>query len=366
MHAVCTIWSAAKTVNGKTKVSTGVSDSQTGNLVQLESVRCPICTSSQSEIRIGQAKEQYIGLQFYFDIVCCKNCGFTYTNPRPTSDSMFYFYPDSAAYFQPQSQPVIKRHTWRTWLRDGAMAYFFGYSTTRETQGLLSKLFFAVFGGPLLHMLQTAHVPLHVKHGKILDIGCSWGGYLQRMERLGWETYGIEMNEVSAKHARSILKTGEIFVGTLESVPLNHNEFDVVHGSMVLEHIADPLAALRKMHTVLKKNGQLILSVPNFEGFEFRVFGRYCYALQVPQHLNHFVPNSLALVLKAQGFEIRSMVFERVDRDILASMAIFKKAETLRRILSIGLVRRLVLKPFVWLLSTAKLTSRMTIYAVKL
>jgi 2-polyprenyl-3-methyl-5-hydroxy-6-metoxy-1,4-benzoquinol methylase len=366
MRAACTIWYAAKTVNGKAKVSTGIPDGQTGNLVQLESVRCPICAHPQFEILIGQAKEQYIGLPFFFDVVCCKNCGFTYTNPRPTPESMSHFYPDSAAYFQPQSQPVTNRHTWRTWLRDGAMAYFFGYPNTLETQGPLSKLFFSLFGGPLLHMLQVAHVPIHVERGKMLDIGCAWGGYLQRMERLGWETYGIEMNEASAKHARSILKTGEIFVGTIESVPLKHNEFDVVHGSMVLEHIADPLTALQKMHAVLKKNGQLILSVPNFSGFEFRVFGRYCYALQVPQHLNHFVPKSLALVLKSQGFEIRNMVFERVDRDILASMGIWKKAETLRRILSNGLVRRLVLKPFVWLLSATKLTSRMTIYAVKL
>jgi 2-polyprenyl-3-methyl-5-hydroxy-6-metoxy-1,4-benzoquinol methylase len=279
---------------------------------------------------------------------------------------MAYFYPDSAAYFQPQSLPVTKRNTWRTWLRDGAMAYFFGYPITRETQGPLSKLFFALFGGPLLHMLQTAHVPIHVGRGKILDIGCAWGGYLQRMERLGWETYGIEMNEASAQHARSILNTGEIFVGTIESVPLKQNEFDVVHGSMVLEHIADPMAALRKMHTVLKKGGELILSVPNFSGFEYKLFGRDCYALQVPQHLNHFVPESLSAALKAQGFVIRSIVFERIDRDILASMAISKKAETLRRILSIGLVRHLVLKPFVWLLSATKSTSRMTVYAVKL
>lgn len=345
---------------------TGNFDRQPGNLVQLESVRCPICSSGRSKIRIERAKEQYIGLPFYFDVVCCINCSFTYTNPRPTPDSMAHFYPDSAAYFQPQSPPVAKHQPWRTWLRDGAMAYFFGYPNALETQGPLSKLFFALFGGPLLHMLQTAHIPFHVRRGKMLDIGCAWGGYLQRMERLGWETYGIEMNETSAKHARSILDTGEIFLGTIESVPLKQNEFDVVHGSMVLEHIADPLAALRKMHFVLKKNGQLILSVPNFAGFEYRIFGRYCYALQVPQHLNHFVPESIASALQSQGFELRNMVFERVDRDILASLAIWKKAETLRRILSIGPVRLLVLKPFVWLLSAAKSTSRITIYAVKL
>ena len=126
---------AAKSLNRNVIVSTGIPYSQSGNLVKLESVQCPICSSGQSEILIGQAKEQNIGLPFYFDVVCCKNCRFTYTNPRSTPDSMAYFYPDSAEYFRPQSLTVTKRHNWRTRLSDRAMAYFFGYPITLDTQG---------------------------------------------------------------------------------------------------------------------------------------------------------------------------------------------------------------------------------------
>jgi 2-polyprenyl-3-methyl-5-hydroxy-6-metoxy-1,4-benzoquinol methylase len=346
-------------------MSQAMVDSKSLSPMQIEYVRCPICASGNSRILISQAKEQYIGLPYFFDVVGCKDCGFSYTNPRPTAESMARFYPDSAAYFQPESRSATKRQRWRTWIRDWMMGHFFGYPSPPETHGFLARACLALFGGTFRYMLSVAHVPFYVRHGKILDIGCAWGGYLKRMEALGWETYGIEMNEASAKYAGASLKTGEVFVGTVESVSLKENEFDVVHCSMVLEHIADPKFALQKIHSALKGNGQLILSVPNFSGFEFRLFGRYCYALHVPQHLNHFTPATLASVLKAHGFEIKDMIFERIDRDILASISIWGKADVLRRVLSTVLVRRLMLKPFIRFLAAAKLTSRMTIYAVK-
>ena len=53
--------------------------------------------------------------------------------------------------------------------------------------------------------LCLAHLPRFVPNGRLLDIGCAWGGYLWRMRELGWEVHGIELNAAAARYAQEAL-----------------------------------------------------------------------------------------------------------------------------------------------------------------
>ena len=57
-------------------------------------VNCPLCYSSNYQVYIEQAKELYNGMNEYFNLYKCKECGHIFTNPRPTIDTMEYFYPE--------------------------------------------------------------------------------------------------------------------------------------------------------------------------------------------------------------------------------------------------------------------------------
>lgn len=98
----------------------------------------------------------------------------------------------------------------------------------------------------------------------VLEIGCGAGATLAKIKYL-WpntKTYGIEIVADVAKCA-SIYS--EIIVGDVETLdfPYNENYFDVIICGDVLEHLRDPEATLKKLHKYLKKDGNLLASIPN-------------------------------------------------------------------------------------------------------
>ena len=69
----------------------------------LESAPCALCGSEIYDVYLPRAKELYNGLDAWFDVVRCRQCGFVFTNPRPTATTIGCFYPDSAQYYQPKA-----------------------------------------------------------------------------------------------------------------------------------------------------------------------------------------------------------------------------------------------------------------------
>ncbi len=138
--------------------------------------------------------------------------------------------------------------------------------------------------------------------GKILDIGCSSGGFLSTMKGPAWELYGIEMEESTAEKART--KTGaKVFVGDAVAAPFLPDSFDVVTGFDLLEHVYSPQEFLTKVLEWLKPGGIFYAMMPNIDSWEARVFGTYWYGLELPRHLSHFSPTSLRRLMAKVGFE---------------------------------------------------------------
>lgn len=327
----------------------------------LETVPCALCGSDRHEVYLRQAKELYNGLDARFDVVRCRQCGFVYTNPRPTAASIGCFYPDSARYYQPKTSRVTagnwSRKGWKRALQQSVTARRFGYPL-RRVLPLLDAL-------PALawrKKLRLAHVPHFVVNGRLLDIGCAWGGYLWRMQELGWEVHGIELNAAAARFAREELGLANVRAGSFADLDYPDASFDVVHMSMVLEHLYEPGAVLRRIHKLLRPGGQFILSVPDITGFEARLFGDRCYTLQVPQHLSHFSPETMTRFLSQAGFAVEEILHQRAKRDFTQS-AEYLGNRPLARVLKHPLVRGLVLGPLVALLAALGKTSRMSVFA---
>lgn len=93
--------------------------------------------------------------------------------------------------------------------------------------------------------------------GRLLDIGCGNGAFVNVALRQGIESYGIDVADVAQDKTR-------IYVGELESVSFPTCEFDCVTMHDVLEHFPDPLSSLREVMRIVKEEGQLILEVPDF------------------------------------------------------------------------------------------------------
>lgn len=326
---------------------------------ELETINCNYCGSDKYRIYIKDARELYNGLDGTFNVVECKECGFRFTNPRPTRDTIGYFYPDTAGYYKPEKPR--QRSGLKQRFVNSILSNYYGYKLKR----LPKFLDFPVY---LLYRLKRKmdmfHIPMFVENGKLLDIGCSWGGYLYKMKSFGWDVYGLELNKKAVEFARNELGLNNIKNGFIEDISFENNFFDVINMSMVLEHLHDPLNALSKANLWLKTGGQLILSVPDISGFEARLFKDKAYTLHVPQHLNHFTPRTIRFFLGKTGFKIEKIIHQKGDTDLIKSAG-YLDNKILFHVLSNKIIKKMFVRPFVKSLSFIGRTSRMTIYARK-
>jgi len=130
----------------------------------------------------------------------------------------------------------------------------------------------------------------------LLDVGCGDGSFLKAAQaRSGWVIAGTEINPVAARASGievcdSIEEVGAV-AGPFHCITLWHS----------LEHLRDPVAALKTLSGFLVTGGVLIASVPNFSGLQAQAFGADWFHLDVPRHLYHFGRRSLSLALDAAG-----------------------------------------------------------------
>jgi 2-polyprenyl-3-methyl-5-hydroxy-6-metoxy-1,4-benzoquinol methylase len=141
------------------------------------------------------------------------------------------------------------------------------------------------------------------KDGRILDVGCGDGYFLKYMKDNGWETYGVEPGEVASKYAKDVLKVN-VFNGELKEASYPNKYFDVITLFEVLEHLHDPSANLSEIGRVLKEDGLLITTVPNFAGFSYKIFKERRVAIDAPRHLYHFSQKTLGKILEKMEFKV--------------------------------------------------------------
>jgi 2-polyprenyl-3-methyl-5-hydroxy-6-metoxy-1,4-benzoquinol methylase len=146
--------------------------------------------------------------------------------------------------------------------------------------------------------------------GKLLDVGCGYGHVGASLLELGYdEVLGIEPNRGAADAAGSLLTT--VIHGCFpQDLNAEAESFDAVVFADSLEHMVDPWLALRETHRLLKKGGQVILSVPNVSHYSVvwgLLRGRWdyrCQGLLAIGHLRFFTPSSLMIMLREAGFDL--------------------------------------------------------------
>jgi len=138
-------------------------------------------------------------------------------------------------------------------------------------------------------------------HGKrYLDFGCGAGAVLLAARAQGAEAAGVELNQ---QHREAL--TGEHGVRVTRDLAELEGSFDVVSLFHVLEHLKDPVAALRGIRERLAPGGQLVVEVPHADDallsvYESENFKNFTYWTC---HLYLFTEATLAAVLRKAGFD---------------------------------------------------------------
>lgn len=297
----------------------------------MESVACNLCGSDQM-IPVIVGRDRLFHPDSTFNVVRCADCTLAYLNPRPDAEELGAYYP-------------LEYHA-------GVRDYHDSPCSTMQVG---------------LGIWLRRRTPPFVPGGRLLDIGCSGGGYLLEMRKRGWEVHGVEMDpDVRRFEQLGLSVRSGLAEVALAEFPDEH--FDVVTSWHVLEHVFDPSRVLSEAYRILKPGGVLMLEVPNFDSLDRRVLRTYWAALELPRHLYHFTPKTLGALLQKAGFR------ESVIRGVPYALSLTLSLQLIWNRLTGNLKGRwLILNPLLlaiffpisWLLAQFALSSAMTANAVK-
>jgi SAM-dependent methyltransferase len=136
--------------------------------------------------------------------------------------------------------------------------------------------------------------------GRVLEIGSAVGLFLEEARDKGWEATGIEPSRWASERARS--RGLDVFTGTLEGYDPKGKMFDAVVLWDVLEHLPDPVAALRRIGELLRPEGLVAFTTVNIGGLGARLFKRR-WPWFMRMHLHYFTSKSLRALVQREGFE---------------------------------------------------------------
>ncbi len=258
----------------------------------MEKIKCEICGAAKSEILLtaGDRMQKTSGK---FNLVRCLVCGQIYINPRPNYQEINKYYKEDYKPFAQNKNKLVELY----------YSYIFRKELKKYKQLLPRK-------------------------ATVLEIGCATGNFLAYLRDAGhWDVEGIEISRYAAEKATEKHKL-RVKVANLNDCVLETGRYDLIIMKYVLEHLHHPCAALGKVSQALKKDGVLVLWLPNYDGAPRKFFGKYWYSLDIPRHLFNFTPELITKILDANDFTVQKIEHDLAPNDLIASLRYFLEEKT--------------------------------------
>ena len=216
----------------------------------------------------GRDAPQPVAVQKGYPIVRCDGCGLVYVHPRPPEEDLPGLYGEYHA-------------------RDGG------------NEAGWNRLMGGIFREAADHLdaMRNGSGP-----PRLLDVGCGYGGFVSLMRDRGWDAEGVDPSPVTV-HAASA-KGIPVRLGTLDEFTDSGVAYRAITMFYVLEHLFDPMSALRKVFALLEPSGVLLLRVPDTTPIVrlLSPFGLGNGLYDPPFHLFDFPPRVLTRMLAEAGF----------------------------------------------------------------
>ena len=245
-------------------------------LLKLEAVSCSLCGSGDAELAMKVPSLRLPG-DLWFELRRCRSCGLVYLSPRPVDEVM-------AELYQPQHYTAPRQ------------------DLVRRLEGMITNE-------------RVTFVNKHTPGRRLLDVGCGNGGFVIAMAAAGYDVFGLEPYQGTSDALPEALRSRiEHTPFAAANYPKEH--FDLITFWHVLEHLAQPVETLQRIRGFLKREGRLIVEVPNLACRESNWLGPYWYNLDAPYHFWHFTPQTLEAIVHKAGFEVTTVVTSAVTRPV--------------------------------------------------
>jgi 2-polyprenyl-3-methyl-5-hydroxy-6-metoxy-1,4-benzoquinol methylase len=176
----------------------------------------------------------------------------------------------------------------------------------------------------LVHERRLERVARHAAGGRLLEVGCASGEFLEIAAAAGFEVEGLEPDPGTSAGARE--RAGlPVRTGTLDDAAYPPGSFDVVVLWHVLEHLDSPRRAIEEARRILRPGGVLGVETPAIDTLWFRVL-RSRWRQLIPDHYFFFGRETLTRLIEGEGFQLLEL--EKVGRPMSLRFA----ADRVRRI----------------------------------
>lgn len=141
-----------------------------------------------------------------------------------------------------------------------------------------------------------------INSGRLLDVGCATGFFMNIAKKRGFEVYGVEYSDFAAEKGR---QNGlDIKTGALEGSGYPDSYFDVITMLDVLEHVTSPKDVLKEANRILKKGGMLVVNTPDCESLWSKTLKGNWHLILPPEHIHYFSPETLSKYMKPKGYSV--------------------------------------------------------------
>lgn len=174
-------------------------------------------------------------------------------------------------------------------------------------KNIRSKLSYLCVGSPRHRLVKYTRKA--VGSGRLLDVGCGDGRLLE-LAGPYYDCVGLEPSPIGAERTRG--KGFSVIQNTFDDARIEPRSFDLVVMDSVIEHVGDPLAAVKKANRILEPGGVIALKTNKFGGPAYRMHGRGWNGFRHGYHTFLFTGATLQRTLELGGFEV--LAHPRRDR----------------------------------------------------
>lgn len=224
----------------------------------VEERTCPACGASDERFLFYKSGGTYVG---------CNACQMVYLNPVFKDE-------------------ILERY----------------YRTNHQLQGATVAADLGFYAGLYKKGLQEIERVVGAQ-GRILDVGCSTGNFLDIAKAAGWHTSGLELNHVEAQEAKA---KGHAVQEQLLAAASFDERFDAISLWDVFEHIKDGLGFLQQAKPLLSENGVVFLQSPSRDALAARILQEKCNMFDGLEHVNLFGIDSINSLCARAGYELVS------------------------------------------------------------
>lgn len=150
--------------------------------------------------------------------------------------------------------------------------------------------------------------------GRILDVGCACGFFIEAALKHGFDAYGIEFSKEAVAIAREEIRS-RITVGDVNlRREREEDRFDAVVAFDIIEHTQNPIKFLEEIRQILRPGGWLMLATPDTGHFLRYLMGCRWPMLQPMQHTYLFSKSAMRFALAQAGFE--NIAVQKADKSL--------------------------------------------------